>query len=131
VGLGEFDLVLRSRALANTNHQAIKLQRRLDGCDGPSTSRWLRVYCPSDQVSIRTTTAWTGRLTCPSDQEVKLRNRRRVQGRLNTRGGIQHESDKMHKRRPVAESALSQQSRMTQLQARMATQRSSGGAPCF
>jgi hypothetical protein len=58
-------LLLRSRALVNTNHQAIKLQRRLDGCDGLLVSCWLRVYCPSDQ-------------------EVDLRNRRRVQGRLNT-----------------------------------------------
>jgi hypothetical protein len=107
--------VSRSRALANTNHRAMKLRHRLDGCDGPSASRWLRVYCPSHQVSIHTTTAWTGRLTCPSDQEVELRDRRRVQGRLNTWGSIQHESDEMHKWQPVAESVLSQWGRMTQL----------------
>jgi WD40 repeat protein len=31
--------VSRSRALANTNHRAVKLRRRLDGCDDPSVSR--------------------------------------------------------------------------------------------
>jgi hypothetical protein len=30
--------VLQSRALANTNHRAMKLRCRLDGCDGLSVS---------------------------------------------------------------------------------------------
>jgi hypothetical protein len=32
-------ILSRSRALANTNHRAVKLRRRLDGCDDPSVSR--------------------------------------------------------------------------------------------
>jgi hypothetical protein len=36
---GEPWKVSRSRALANTNHRAMKLRRRLNGCDDPSVSR--------------------------------------------------------------------------------------------
>jgi hypothetical protein len=45
-------LVLQSRALVNTNHQAMKLWCQLDGCDGLLVSCYLGVICPSDQVSI-------------------------------------------------------------------------------
>jgi hypothetical protein len=33
------EIVSRSRALANTNHRAMKLRRRLNGCDDPLVSR--------------------------------------------------------------------------------------------
>jgi hypothetical protein len=53
LGSGEtWGCLLQSRALANTNHQAMKLWCRLNGCDSPLASCYLRVICPSHQVSI-------------------------------------------------------------------------------
>jgi hypothetical protein len=62
----------------------MKLWHWLDGCDGPLVSCYLGVISLSDQVSIILQLPGLGGLTCPSDQEVELRNREQVQECLNT-----------------------------------------------